>query len=664
MRIRNLSVLLALILLLIVGAGAKAVPTITLTASRYAVLNDGRDSTEIIAEVRDSGGRFVPDGTVVTFTTNVGIFSRAGTTATASTRNGSARIRLSSPQKGTAQITAAVAGGGFQKMEIVFTDDPAETFQGNAYIAVQGSSALLYSAVDRVIEARGRLRGDNEEDPGLPGAHLSFRNVEVFADRLQVDCSANAVRADGNVTLIRGTRRLPCARLYYPLFKGTGYAITEVENHLRPVKIEGNELTITPLEYGINPRFLEMTDLSAAQLVVTARSILLFPGEKLQFKRPRFYQEGQPLFAMQFYSLGLYSSQLFSDQFLSVGTQGLGVDVPYYYDMSPSSTGQLRFRYGERAGRSAGATRPGVSIDMMQAYNSLRSNSRYTGEFGLTGINRSDWGMRWTHSQEFSLDTRGSLFIDLPQHRGIFASSNLSHRFGNMQLGLNLSANRSITGFRSSGMEGDLYLETMPRPVGKTGYLFAWGGTASAGRTEAEGFRSSTLSQGIQARFFSTAFRVDKNTTLTNYITVGQLWTNRGHSGTSALASVTAIHSLRGGGNLQLTYDFTRQPTVFTAGGSHRLTMSFYASRGSKWYLSLYGNTFLDAPNSSLIADFRYSVVPRWYLSFGATVQRFSSADYRDFTFGITRSIGGRDVTLSYSTLSHRIFFDIDASRF
>src|SRR2546423_515695 len=135
---------------------ANGLPTVKLTASRTAVLNDGRDATELMAEVRDTSGRPVPDGTQVIFYTNLGTFAE---NQTVQTRAGTARIRLTSSQKGTALITAQSQGsyaGGVQKIEIVFTDDPAETFQGNNYAAIESNDGLLYAPADRILEGNGR----------------------------------------------------------------------------------------------------------------------------------------------------------------------------------------------------------------------------------------------------------------------------------------------------------------------------------------------------------------------------------------------------------------------------------------------------------------------------------------------------------------------------
>ncbi|MCC6730527.1 MAG: hypothetical protein IT208_14425 [Chthonomonadales bacterium] len=651
----------ALVLTLFPVVGRCGVPTLSLRSSRGAALNDGRDTVEVIAEVRDSAGRYVPDGTSVTFTTNLGTFAQAGVSQTVQTRAGTARARISAQVKGTATVTAVVDGGGFARYDLIFTDDPEDTFEGNAYLAASGAGSLLYSATDRVIEALGEPQ--TEDGAARPGAHITYRNIEVTADSLQVDCGANVVRASGRVKYRRGARHLDCARLFVNLQTGDGFAVAGLGGRLVPGKVNGRTLELTPTPGGLSPAVFEMVEMADASLVVSAQQILLFPGEKLQFKRPHFYQEGQHLLSLSFYSLSLYSNQLFTDQFLSVGTQGLGVDVPLYYDMTPASVGLLRVRYGEHAGRSIYARRPGWALDLTQAYNSLGTSRRFTGEFGLTGINRSDWGFRWSHNQEFGYDTRTSFYVDMPQHRGIYASSNLNRRLGPLNLGLNLSANRSFSGIHTEGAEGDLYLETTPRKVGRTGYMMAVGANGSVSRTRAGDYRSNAVTQGIQARFYSQPFKLDRSTTLTNYVTVGNVWTNLGRGGRSLVASLTAARSMPGGASLRATYDFARQPTVLTDGGSHRVSLSYYAG-DRRWNVYVYSSVMLDAPLSSTMADLGFVFAPRWRLSLTATLQRFSGSSFRDFELGIARTIGGRDLLLSYSTLSHRIFFDIQASRF
>lgn len=662
MRRYALLMVLALVFARAGQAAGAGIATISLQAARSAVLNDGRDSTDIIAEVRDSSGAYLPDGTTVTFSTDLGTFAQGGPTASAQTRAGTARVRLTSQRKGTATITATVAGGGFQKCEVVFTDDASETVAGNAFISIQSPGTLVYCAGERIIEANKR----GSTDDGLRGfqATLAFRNIEISADSLQLDCTTNIVRANGAIVLKRGQKSLKCGRLYYEVLTGKGYATAEVDNRLRPVSIKGGDLATEVQEKGILPSVFEFADLSEAKLVVSARQILLFPGEKLQFKRPRFYQDGQHIFSMAFYTLSLYSTELFSDQLLKVGSTGLGLDVPLYYDMSPNTTGVFRVRYGDQIGRNNLATRPGLSLDLVQSYGSTGTTGRYTGEFGLTGINRGDWGFRWSHSHDFGGDTRLSAYIDLPKHQGIYGTTNLSKRFGNVLMGMTLSANRSLSGSPFSGSSAETYVETIPKRIGRTGYSIAYGGTINTSTSAAGIYRSQGTTEGVQTRLFSDPFRLDKNTTLTNYITLGHLWGTQGAAGATMLSSLAMQHSFGRSSSLQVSYDFTQQPGYITGGGHHRFSFSFGSNGGSKWNIIAQASRMLDSGVTSLLADTTYNFARRWRINLLATIQSFPAGSYRDYQFGLSRSIGGRELQFWYSTYSHRVFFDLEASRF
>lgn len=640
-------------------ARALGIPTIRLTASRYTILNNGKDATEIIAEPRDSTGSPMPEGSEITFNSNLGTFAPASVVRV---QSGIARVRLSSQQKGTATVRAITTGGGFAQFDIQFTDDPAETFQGNVYVNIQSTGSLLYSAGDRIIEAIGRTQGEDEK--ARPGALITYRGIEVIADSLQIDCQTNTLRARGHVTARVGKNRMSCNKLYLPLLGGDGFAIADVDNRLGPVKVLANSLKLEPMDHPIPPRYLQLEDLAGAKLAITARQIMYFPGQKLQFKRPRFYQDGQLLVSMAFYQLGLYSTAVLSDQFMSLGTTGLSMDIPIYYDLTPGSTGIFHVRHGEKSGRSSYAFQPGWSLDLVQSYATVKGSSRYTGEMGLTGVSGNDWGFRWSHSQEFDQDTRATLFLDTPQHKSVIGAASVMHQFGALTGGLNFSANRSMTGIPSNGMEGSLYLETIPRKMGKSGYMMAIGATSSTMSQRTGDYQIRSLSQDLHTRFYSNPFKIDKKTTVSNYMTVGQAWNNTGSSGLTMLTSITANHSIRPGANLNVTYDYSRESTTLGGMGNHRLSANFLASAGNKWSMYLYHSRLLDGPSSSTTGDFNFTFAPRWRMALTATMQQYSFSKYQDIEMGIARSIGGRDLVISYSTYNHRIFFNIEASRF
>jgi hypothetical protein len=530
-------------------------------------------------------------------------------------------------------------------------------------MVVRGTASTIYYPGLRILEASGRTTGE-PSGSGLPGASITYRNIQVFADSIQLDCNSNVVRARGHVRIVKGGKRLECSKLFFPLSTGDGFAITEQGNKIKPVRVKSSDLAIDIPPNGVPTQLLELEDLSQQTQMVVAKEVRLYPGDKLQFNRPKFYQEGQALFSMPMYSMALFSNTLLSEQVVSVGSQGIGVDMPLYYDLSPVSMGLFHIRHGEQNGRSSFATRPGWSLDMTQAYNSNGGNRRYTGEVNITGMSRPDWGLQWNHSQELDPDTMASFDFDLPQHRAVFAQANLTRQWSGLRMMANLSGNRSISGISSSGVQGDLTLGTMPKKVGKTGYLMSFNADANVIHSQTLGFTNGIASQGVSMQLTSQPFKLGKATNVTNYMTFGNIWANGGRGGANITSNLTLNHIFSPTASMMLAYDYQKQPLTLLGTGNHKVSTMLRMSGGSKWDLFLFGSMMLDERNSTLVSDINYVIAPRWHLSLSSTIQQFSTASYRDFSLGIGRTVGGRDIVISYSTFNHRFFFDLQASRF
>jgi hypothetical protein len=291
-------------------------------------------------------------------------------------------------------VTASANGSTPGEIDIEFTDDPEATYAGNNYMAFAAKTYLAYSATDRVIEGEGPNGG----------AHLTFRNFEVVADRMQFRCDDGILRAQGNVVLKRAGKTLNLNRLYYSLVSGEGWATTrEPDGSTKSVKLFGQFLRTeeqkTPPPYS----YMQIPNLQV-KLVIVAVSITYFPNQKLQFRRPKFFQDQAKIMAMAYYELPLHSDQLFTDQFISVGTSGLGLQLPYYYNLTPTHSGEILLWRQQQIGRGYYATDPGWGIDVVQGYSST-GDHKYEGAYGFTGLTRDDWDFRWNHSQEFTTTT-------------------------------------------------------------------------------------------------------------------------------------------------------------------------------------------------------------------------------------------------------------------
>ena len=102
---------------------------------------------------------------------------------------------------------------------------------------VTGAGYLAYSATDKIIEAQGKNGG----------AHLTFRNYDLTADRLRLECNdLGNILASGNITLKHGKDVLHATKLRFSLASEEGQAIAEIDGKLQPVRVAGSHLHTTP----------------------------------------------------------------------------------------------------------------------------------------------------------------------------------------------------------------------------------------------------------------------------------------------------------------------------------------------------------------------------------------------------------------------------------
>lgn len=634
-----------------------ATGTINLTASRTTLLAGGKQTTILRAEVRDSSGRPVANNVIVQFQ----VTGDAGGTLSqvqAQTNGGFAQVTLTSGIKaGVATVTATVPGQSVSTIDILYTDDPEATFEGNNYMSFSGSGYMAYSVTDRAIEANGR-NGT---------ARMTFRNVDVNADRIQLKCDDQTLRAHGNVVLKRGKHVLHATVLFYSLATAQGYAIAQDENgNLQPVKLEGDNLRQEPMKTQIPYTYVNMQEFQV-KLVVVAKGITYFPGDRLQFRSPKVYQDQVKIISMAYYEMPLNSDELFSDQFISIGTSGFGLDLPFYFELSPHSTGIVYLRHQQPLGRGYQATEPGWSIDLLRGY-SAQGAQKVEGAYGFTGLTRSDWGFRWTHSQEFNSATQGTFDVEFPHHNSVFTTANLAQQFKAFRWGANLSGGETFFNGATS-TQSNLYVESTPhRLLGAKAIQFTMGSTLATTNTSShdssiDSYRETT--ETINLRAFTRPLILDKRTTLINSVTIGNQWSDQGHNGTTAQATIAMDHTLPGGGSVNLTYDYLTQPTgSLVSDGKHRLTGTYSMLLQKRLQVHISASTYLDVADAGVLADMSYRIDNHWRLLGSATLQRFGDLTYQDLEFTIGHRIGARELQLTYSTFTHRISFDLTATRF
>lgn len=657
--------LVATLLALLAGtpsADAQSQYYVSLRTTRPVVLANGSDKTTVFAELREPNGRPAPNGLEVLFQTTLGTLS----SSRAQTFGGVAQVELSSNIIGIAKVTAVVRGST-NVTDVAFTDNPAEIRQGSNFAQVAGSkdSYIAYSVPDRVIEA-------TSSDGGIK---VSFRNITITADHIQLRCDDMVVRATNNVALKRGRQTLKVSRLYYSLQLAQGYAIAEFKGpkderpRLQAVAVSGMDLRLEPLRTPIPNTYLAMQSVEN-RLLVVSKGVTYFPGDRLQFRQPKFYQDQVPILSFPYYEMSLNSQELFSDQFISLGTSGFGLELPFYLNMSPSDKTVLYLRHQQQIGRSYFAQGTGWGVDLLKSYNAL-GERRSEGVYGFTSLLRGDWGFRWMHSQEVNPKTQSTLYVDLPQHQGVLANLNLNQQGKTLRWGGTLSAGQAFISTRDRSYRGDFYVETQPRKLlGMKDYLYTvQTGYVKAGAGSDVTSNNVTLgnedTQTVRFRTFTHPQPISKTVSLSQAFSVAQIFTNQGNSGVSETATLSLDYLTPKAGSLSLVYDYIKQPAgPYTANGNNRLGVNYNLAASKRTQVTVFGSTYLDTAESTAWVDFIYKLTPEWRLFLGGTFQTFEGQSFNDLQFTVGRRIGARELQLTYSTFLKRISLDLTATRF
>ncbi len=627
---------------------------VTLRATRDIILADGKQQTIIIAEVRDSTGAPL-NGAVVQFQTSSGTLSESRV----STINGVARTRLtSSTIPGIAYVNAVAYGGAegaSDALQIEFTSDPSATVAGNDFVVVTGKY-VAYSVTDHTIVAAG----------AGGGAALTYKNFTVHADMLQLACTnGNVIKAEGDVVMKRGGSTVHALSLNYGMETGHGYAVASLNGTVQQVEITGTDLHLAHPRFVVPSAYLRLGNLQT-KLVVVCKSLTYFPGQKLQFRSARFFQDKTQILALPYYEMGLSDHQLFSDHFISLGTAGLGLKVPFYYDLSPRTSGVVVLRHQQQLGRGYFSTDPGWSLDILQGYSGGTA-SPYQGSYGFTGLTHGDWGFHWSHTQSFGDATQAAFYLDFPQHSGMFGDANLSTQTKQLSMGFDFSAGQSFTAITGSSISSDMYAETLPHAFGPVkGLLYKIGTRINYGTTTSTDALSQAISQAsgsLSLEVFARPRAVDKLTTFNESFSVGHVWTGGAYSGYSTLATLSLDHTFHHGGSVTLSYDYISTPvSMLDSGGHNRVSLIYHIFSGKRFSASMFGTSYLDATNASAQADVAYRLNSDWRVLASATLHSDSTLSYKDFELTLGRRVGARELQLTYSTFSRRVSLDLTST--
>lgn len=639
---RALSRLLVAVFVASCAPVACAPPTCTmwLKAHPQAIVADGRSETTISAEVRDSTGRPVPDGTAVDFTTSIGTIER-----TARTVAGVARVRLqSSVTVGTAMVSAvATAGNAVAQLRVDFLEPGTELFD-ESFITVASGKYLGYDVAGGVVDSAG-------------GVDIVHRGLVIHAEEAQIDVRSNVLRAKckmgvDNIVLQRESKSVEASAVYYDFNSMSGVLLTPASEGAQRMVFRGRDLFVQPAtEDADQTRSLDFHPITECSMFVKAASLVIRPGEEIKFKRATFYMDGTKMLSVPLYVINLKGGTSGTSQMLSYGTDGIRMDLPFYYSLTPTTTGALRLRRSEPGGWGYYSRRPGWQLDLEQDYNSGGSTE---GTFLLNRItSASDWGARWTQRKEFNNDSQVYTYIDFPSHRSLFSSVNYSRSLPRYTLSVNGRASK-MTGARGS-IASDAYIQSRPKSI--------IGGALSYSLTSKVSLDSrNSLGTGCGLQLYGRPIKVGVLGNLSTSLIAGRNWGPYG--GTTMTANAGIYRSLGGGsGGFGLDYSYSLGSGTSNY-SSHRLSANLSLSPSPRWNAYAYATAGLSDHSVSAFGSLSYNLAALWRLGVLGTYQKFGTYSYPDVEFALSRSIGKQEIDLVWSSSSRRFRVEFSALKF
>ncbi|MBI2844313.1 MAG: hypothetical protein HYX78_13005 [Armatimonadetes bacterium] len=622
--------------------------SVYLSANPDIIVADGKSVTTISAEVRDSSGDLVPDGTLVSFSSSLGTIQ-----TTVTTTAGVARARLTSGLTvGAAAISAWVTQGGAVGQVKVDFLAPGTEIPRESFITISSDTYLVYDVGKMQVEALG-------------GVNIFHRGLVITADEAQIDLQTDMLkcrRGTGGdpIKLSRGRNSMEASLLFYKLSEMKGQAVVEEESGTNSrVAFRGADLAVME-EPEEGPQdlfdFTEQSDVGS--VVIKASSITVRPREEIHFRRAKVYVDGKKVLSVPLHVLPLDGSGNSGSDYVGWGTNGIRLDVPFYYSLSPHSTGSVHLSRGQQAGWGFYSGNTGLSLDLVQDYTSPGGGE---GGFALSRITSGDWGAHWHHSQQYDSGSRLYSYVEFPAHQDLFGMVNVSKPLSRASLGINLYGNKFKD--QAADLSTDVFLQSLPKSIagGKANYVLL-ARTSYASSSSGTG---SGLGAGLQMQLFGRPISFSKRTSLTNSFSIGHDW-GGSRSGVTVMGNSSLTHRLGKAGNLGLTYSYARDAysTYATSFGHHRLSGNLFYAPNKRWYARVFSTYTLDASLSSTFIDLSYKIHPRWRLNLLQTIQEYDKYDYSDIELALGRQIGEHEVMLVWSKSRNKLRLEFAAARF
>ena len=182
------------------------------------------------------------------------------------------------------------------------------------------------------------------------GVSIYSRGVTIDANEAQIDCTRNVLRAkckNGGENIVikkRGGKPVEASLLFYDFTSMSGIILTPVDQGAKRRLFRGRDLFTEP---DAKPNKLATFDWKPATdpaMFIKAKSIIIRPGEEIKIKHASFYVEGSKVPSVPLYKINLKGQGAGTGQMLNYGSDGLQMNMPFYYSLTPTTTGSLRIK--------------------------------------------------------------------------------------------------------------------------------------------------------------------------------------------------------------------------------------------------------------------------------------------------------------------------------
>jgi len=606
---------------------------VQLSATPSQVPADGQSQARLRIDLRDQQGKSVPDGTQFVAHTDLGVLSlgSAGRQGSISghTAGGFAIIFATSPTPGTATITVQAADS--RNVTYVSFLPEGETASSEARVVDVKGGWVGYNLDLGIIEARDR-------------ATVTFGKLTVESGGvMQISIDGMTLKAQ-DVIVRRGDQTLAGEDLYFDLATKRGVVRRFGAEKLERVYFDAISLKPSATEVEI-PSDAFKVNKQEADTWLLARSISFFLREKIVLRSAALWIQEQKVFTFPpYWIIGLpgYTGATNTQALGLTSAGGLALDFPFFYRVTDKATGAVRIQRGSRA--SSVTSRDGWSVAISEEY---RDGLGTEGSIELGGLPRSDWGFDWRDARPMFGNGFSYASFAMPDHRSIFADSNVYAYRANGRLSLRTYYDDPNDYASSYGTIGDWLGD--PRPIGDHNLSYRFGTTV--GLRHQAAVDQSPLFQEIYSELSLNDRTWGKKTTLQPTIANVFDWDPDGNSENSLRADLRLDHQVRP--DFAVGLDYAAELTtgnISPNGLRQTLGFDLRANHGSKWLSYLNGNYRLDSGDLYSFLSFDYYMNPQWRWGLSGTYYSFEASQYQDLELSLGRLFGDREVSVNYST--------------